>query len=360
MSDAPATQTAPGTVRLERLLPGPIERLWAYLTDDDLRATWLAGGPLEGRVGGRVSLRFRHADLSPQAEEVPERYQRMADEGHLMEGVVTAWDPPRRLSYTWDDADEASEVTFELQPQADEVLLVVTHRRLDGRATLVSVSGGWHTHLAILRDRLEGRDPPPFWSAHERAERGYAEAFGDVGERLAPPGAATLTAAADGRPLLRLVRHLSAPIDEAWRTVSEPERLDRWYPARLRFEGPVGGWVRETFEGDDTPLPEGTLVAFDPPHRLVFDVAADPGSPEPSVRHPQRIAITLAERSGGSTLVFEHTFGDRSMSADFAAGWQVCLTALERVAHGEPDEEIDPATGPALREAYGTWFGTSA
>ena len=29
------------TVRFERLLPGPIERVWEYLTDGDKRATWL-------------------------------------------------------------------------------------------------------------------------------------------------------------------------------------------------------------------------------------------------------------------------------------------------------------------------------
>jgi uncharacterized protein YndB with AHSA1/START domain len=58
------TFTKPGTVRLERLLPGPIERIWAYLTEPDKRAVWLAGGPMELRVGGRVELQFHHADLS--------------------------------------------------------------------------------------------------------------------------------------------------------------------------------------------------------------------------------------------------------------------------------------------------------
>ena len=36
--------TAPDTLRIERLLPGPIERVWQYLTDSDKRATWLAVG----------------------------------------------------------------------------------------------------------------------------------------------------------------------------------------------------------------------------------------------------------------------------------------------------------------------------
>ncbi|CFN67405.1 Uncharacterised protein [Bordetella pertussis] len=32
------------SIRFERLLPGPIERVWAWLADADKRARWLAGG----------------------------------------------------------------------------------------------------------------------------------------------------------------------------------------------------------------------------------------------------------------------------------------------------------------------------
>src|SRR3546814_11043004 len=64
-----------GTVRFERLLPGPIERIWAYLTESDKRGQWLATGPMDLRVGGDVELTFRHADLSPQTGPTPERYK---------------------------------------------------------------------------------------------------------------------------------------------------------------------------------------------------------------------------------------------------------------------------------------------
>src|SRR5258708_9447915 len=37
----PGTSPAPATVRLERLLPGPLERAWAYLIDAAKRKTWL-------------------------------------------------------------------------------------------------------------------------------------------------------------------------------------------------------------------------------------------------------------------------------------------------------------------------------
>lgn len=57
----------PGTVRIERLLPGPIERVWAYLTDVDKRATWLAGGLLE-QVTDKVRLTVTHRRIPTRGE----------------------------------------------------------------------------------------------------------------------------------------------------------------------------------------------------------------------------------------------------------------------------------------------------
>ena len=51
------------TLRIRRVLPGPIERVWAYLTESEKRGRWLAAGPMELRVGGRVELTFRNTDL---------------------------------------------------------------------------------------------------------------------------------------------------------------------------------------------------------------------------------------------------------------------------------------------------------
>jgi uncharacterized protein YndB with AHSA1/START domain len=160
--------TEAGAVRFERLLPGPIERVWAYLTQTEKRATWLAAGPMELRVGGPVELNFHHADLSAE-KTPPERYKKL-EGGHTIQGLITRCDPPRLLSYTW---GEWGEVTFELTPRGDDVLLVLTHRRLPDRAGMVSVAGGWHAHLGILADNLDGREPRPFWSTHAKAAAEY-------------------------------------------------------------------------------------------------------------------------------------------------------------------------------------------
>ncbi|AXQ31480.1 ATPase [Solimonas sp. K1W22B-7] len=163
--------TEPGTLRMDRLLPGPIERVWSYLTDSDKRARWLAAGPMDLQIGGRVDLAFHNSLLSSKVEEPPEHY-RNADCSKL-QGRVTRCEPPYRLSFTWGTGADASEVSFDLSEQGSDVRLVLTHRRIGERRMLLSVAGGWHTHVGILVDRLNGREPPGFWSTHTALEAEY-------------------------------------------------------------------------------------------------------------------------------------------------------------------------------------------
>lgn len=163
------------TVRFERVLPGPIERVWAYLTESEKRGKWMATGAMELKSGGRVELKFNHAELSSKTEPVPERYKKQSGV-HVMQGKITRCDPPRLLSFTWGDGGngrEDSEVTFELSPRGNDVLLILTHRRLADRAAMVDVSGGWHLHLALLEDRLNNRRLRPFWSSLAEYEAEY-------------------------------------------------------------------------------------------------------------------------------------------------------------------------------------------
>ena len=81
-----------GEVRILRTLPGPIERVWQYLTDSEKRARWFAGGAMEQRKGGKVALKFKHKDLAP-GEEQPEQFQK--DESSCdFTAEITRWEPP--------------------------------------------------------------------------------------------------------------------------------------------------------------------------------------------------------------------------------------------------------------------------
>jgi uncharacterized protein YndB with AHSA1/START domain len=165
------TLIAPATLRMERTLPAPVERVWAYLVDPEKRRTWLAGGTMAQEAGGVFELHFQHTGLS--GEEAPERYAAYR-ETHIQPSRVLRIEPPKLLTISWGSDDEdASEVTFELTPQGDGTQLVLTHRRLPDRKETVSVSSGWHAHLDVLDDVLLGRKPHGFWTNLDELEKTY-------------------------------------------------------------------------------------------------------------------------------------------------------------------------------------------
>lgn len=166
--------TAPRTVRIERLLPGPVERVWTYLTDAEKRGKWLARGPMAGHAGGPVELTFRHSELS--TAPTPEKYRKY--EGHRNIGKVIRCEPPTYLSFTWEEGNgTASEVSFELQAAGDDTLLTLTHSRLADHGAMVSVASGWHTHLSVLINVLNGVETADFWAKLEHLEAEYDRAL---------------------------------------------------------------------------------------------------------------------------------------------------------------------------------------
>jgi uncharacterized protein YndB with AHSA1/START domain len=169
-NDQHGTFHGPGEVCLIRTLPGPIERIWEYLTDPEKRARWFAGGPMEPKVGGKMTLQFKHKNLAPD-EAPPEQYKSVHETGFEMPGTILRWEPPHVLSYTF---DEDSTVTFELTPQGNQVLLVLTHHaRGNDIPSLTGYASGWHTNFAMLIADLEGTPKPPFWSTHARLKAKY-------------------------------------------------------------------------------------------------------------------------------------------------------------------------------------------
>ncbi|HYM85616.1 MAG TPA: hypothetical protein VET30_02660, partial [Pseudoxanthomonas sp.] len=55
----------------------------------------------------------------------------------------------------------------------NDVLLQIVHSRLRNREGMLSVSAGWHTHVGILSDLLNGRSPAGFWPVQTQLEAEY-------------------------------------------------------------------------------------------------------------------------------------------------------------------------------------------
>jgi uncharacterized protein YndB with AHSA1/START domain len=158
--------TGPATISFERLLPGPIERVWAYLTESDLRRKWLAAGEMKMEVGAPFEFVWRNDELSSPPGSRPDGFP----EEHSMESRITELDPPRRLSFSWSGSGD---VTIELEPKGEDVLLTLTHRRIRDRSASLMIGAGWHMHLDVLSARVEGDEPAPFWDGWLRLKAEY-------------------------------------------------------------------------------------------------------------------------------------------------------------------------------------------
>jgi uncharacterized protein YndB with AHSA1/START domain len=155
------------TLTIRRLLPGPIGRVWAYLTDSDLRRQWLAAGEMELKVGAPFAFVWRNSELTNPPGQRPDGFS----EEHRLKSRITELDPPRKLAFDW---GASGGVSIELSPtQGDRVLLTLIHRRVGERATLVNVSAGWHAHLDLLVARTTGKTPGPFWDGLRRLQSEY-------------------------------------------------------------------------------------------------------------------------------------------------------------------------------------------
>jgi uncharacterized protein YndB with AHSA1/START domain len=158
--------TEPATLKIQRLLPGPIARVWAYLTESDLRRQWLAAGQMEMKAGAPFEFVWRNDELTDPPGQRPPGFS----EEHRMQGRITDLDPPRKLAIAWRDTGD---VSFDLEPVGNDVLLTLIHRRLPDRAVMLKVGAGWHMHLDILVARARGQEPEPFWDGWSRLRGEY-------------------------------------------------------------------------------------------------------------------------------------------------------------------------------------------
>jgi len=164
--DAYGEVIEPLTLKIQRLLPGPVDRVWAYLTESELRRQWLASGQMQAKTGTPFELVWRNDELSDPPGARPEGF----GAEHRLESRILAFEPGRKLAFTWN----AGEVSFELEPAGDKVLLTVIHRRLPDHAQTLNVSAGWHAHLDVLVTRLSGKpQTASFWDGWSKLKAEY-------------------------------------------------------------------------------------------------------------------------------------------------------------------------------------------
>jgi uncharacterized protein YndB with AHSA1/START domain len=103
--------------------------------------------------------------------------------------------------------------------------------------------------------------------------------------------------------------------------VTDPEHLKHWFPQRIVGEWRPGGKL--VFASEDGEF-EGEVLAFEPPTMLEFRWGTD------------IIRLEVRPAAQGSVLILLDTFAEQGKAARDAAGWHVCLDALERSLSRQP------------------------
>jgi len=158
------------TLKFQRTLPGPVENIWAYLTESELRRQWLAAGQMTMKPGSSFELVWRNDELTDPPGQRPPGF---SDE-HRMASRIVEIEAPHKLVFTWGDSGD---VTVELEPQGEQVQLTLTHRGLPDREAVLMIAAGWHGHLDLLSDRVTGKASMPFWDSWSRLQEEYNQIF---------------------------------------------------------------------------------------------------------------------------------------------------------------------------------------
>jgi len=156
------------TVEFKRLIPGPIELAWEFLTKREKLKTWFADVTLEPRLGGAVDIHFDPDTCGGCSAG--------------MRGIVREFRPPHVIAFTWiqlkaqldgsmQERDEG-EVRFELAERGDKVLLTLLHSRLS-TDELIGHSAGWHAYLQNLESLMSERGRIDFMAVAGRVRPGY-------------------------------------------------------------------------------------------------------------------------------------------------------------------------------------------
>jgi uncharacterized protein YndB with AHSA1/START domain len=171
---AEIARTAPDTIRLERMLNAPPEKVWRYLTEADLRQQWFMGGT-DAQPDSEFELLNDHDNLSDDDVPYPESYAPY--KGKTWSEKVVRFNPPRLLETTFQGGKNGT-VTYELFADGERTRLVLTHSGITSGTGAEDFGSGWNSHLTVLQERLAGRGVRDFWALHARSREEVARALG--------------------------------------------------------------------------------------------------------------------------------------------------------------------------------------
>jgi len=141
----------------------------------------------------------------------------------------------------------------------------------------------------------------------------------------------------EGRPAVRFERTYPHPVSRLWAAITESDELSHWFPSSVVMKQEVGATIEFTADPNIGPT-TGTVLVFDPPHRLAYTWGGDELHFHLSPTGTDECTLTLID-------VLEAD----NAAARNAAGWTVCLAELDKHIAGHHTD------GPHSDDAAGSW-----
>jgi uncharacterized protein YndB with AHSA1/START domain len=156
------------------MLDAPIQTVWRYLTEADLRREWFMGGT-DATPSGEFDLIVDHDNLSSDENvSYPESYAEF--KGTTWTERVIRFEPPRLLETTF-QGGKNGKVIYELSEEDGRTRLVLTHGEIVSGTGAQDFGSGWNSHLTVLQEKLAGRNVRDFWALHARSREEIANAL---------------------------------------------------------------------------------------------------------------------------------------------------------------------------------------
>ena len=140
---------AGATLTYVRKIARPLAAAWSTVSTAEGVGRWMGS---DAEIGAGVGAPFT---------------LRVKDTGHVVNGEITAWEPERRIAFTWPEADAGEDSNIDIRLEADGPdatrLTLVLH--LSQRTNIVGFACGWHGRLDQVERAIDGV------TAERRADR---------------------------------------------------------------------------------------------------------------------------------------------------------------------------------------------
>jgi uncharacterized protein YndB with AHSA1/START domain len=298
-------------MRFERSVPRPAEKVWAAITVPERIADWL-GTPIQidAYVGGKFIVAFPHGRED------------------MVEGTITACEPPRLLAFEWGD----SVVRWQVTPCEGGCRLVFYQTGLNAWWFLGGAAG-WMGMVDDVVSIACGGPAREIEGGYRAAVERYKRDYGPFvpGFDIRPTlrngeSTAFISKAGNGAYNVRYVRRYMLPIEKVWAALAEPERLADWL-AVAKIDLRVGGEVELTWPTANFTA-RYVIRELDPPNLMVWG-STDADNPEAELRWQ-----LYQEDSDfmGTRLILVETLLPPEHLLSIATGWHAHLYELPEAA----------------------------